>query len=271
MPKYAILSDIHANADALKVVLEKCREVGVDKYVSLGDIVGYNAEPDLCMKQTRELNFCAMVRGNHDDYVASGNTEMSGFNPNAKKAITWTREHLDASERAYLATIPYRAVVPACGMTLVHATLDTPENWGYIFGVHDASGSFSYQLTRFCFCGHSHVPVAFDMLPASGAAGRGIEVIPQWNSNREHPDNDTDFGVADSLSVDCKVGHKYLFNIGSIGQPRNGDPRASFAVVDTKNNTVTRYRLPYDIASAQNKIIDAGLPERLAVRLAAGQ
>ena len=270
MPKYAILSDIHANGDALKVVLEKCREIGVDKYVSLGDIVGYNAEPDLCMKQTRELNFCAMVRGNHDDYVASGNTEMSGFNPNAKKAISWTREHLDASERAYLATIPYRAVVPACGMTLVHATLDTPENWGYIFGVHDATGSFSYQLTRYCFCGHSHVPVAFDMLPASGAEGRGIEVIPGWTSNREKPGNDTDFGVADALTVECKIGHKYLFNIGSIGQPRNGDPRASFAVLDSGKNLVTRYRIPYDVATAQQKVIDAGLPERLAIRLAAG-
>ena len=271
MPKYAILSDIHANGDALKVVLEKCRELGVDKYVSLGDIVGYNAEPDLCMKQTRELNFCAMVRGNHDDYVASGNTEMSGFNPNAKKAISWTREHLDASERSYLGSIPYRAMIPACGMTLVHATLDTPENWGYIFGVHDALGNFSYQLSRLCFCGHSHVPVAFDMLPAAGSLGRSVEVINEWNSNTAHPELDTDFNAADSLTVELKIGHKYLFNIGSIGQPRNGDPRASFAVINTDKNTVTRYRLPYDVSAAQNKIIDAGLPERLAIRLAAGQ
>jgi predicted phosphodiesterase len=270
MPKYAILSDIHANSDALKVVLEKCRELAVDKYVSIGDIVGYNAEPELCMKLTRDLDFCAMVRGNHDDYVASGNTEMSGFNANAKKAITWTREQLDASERSYLGSIPYQATMPACGTTLVHATLDTPENWGYIFGVHDAAGCFTYQKSRYCFCGHSHVPVAFDMLPISGVLGRGIEVINEWVSNRAHPENDTDFSVADSLSVQCKIGHKYLFNIGSIGQPRNGDPRASFAVLDTGKNIVTRYRLPYDVASAQQKIVDAGLPERLAVRLAAG-
>lgn len=270
MAKYAILSDIHSNGDALKVVLEKCRELAVDKYVSLGDIVGYNAEPELCMKLTRDLNFCSMVRGNHDDYVASGNTEMSGFNVNAKKAVIWTREHLDASERSYLSSIPFRSMVPAAAMTLVHATLDTPENWGYIFGIHDASGSFSYQLTRLCFCGHSHVPVAFDMLPASGPTGRAIEVIGDWTSNRNRPENDTDFSVADELAVRCEVGHKYLFNIGSIGQPRNGDPRASFAVIDTSKNTVTRYRIPYDVAAAQNKIIDAGLPERLAMRLAAG-
>ncbi len=270
MPKYAILSDIHSNGDALKAVLEKCRELSVDKYISLGDIVGYNAEPELCMKLTRELNFSSMVRGNHDDYVANGNTEMSGFNSNAKKAINWTRERLDASERSYLGSIPYRAMVPACGTTLVHATLDTPENWGYIFGIHDAAGNFSYQLSRLCFCGHSHVPVAFDMLPASGPTGRAIEVMDGWVSNLEHPERDSDFSVPDALTVECKVGHKYLFNIGSIGQPRNGDPRASFAVVDSSRNTVTRYRIPYDIAAAQNKVLDAGLPERLAVRLASG-
>ena len=270
MPKYAVLSDIHANADALKVVLEKCREIAVDKYLSLGDIVGYNAEPELCMQMVRDLNVCVKVRGNHDDYAVSGNTGMAGINANARKAIEWTREHLDAAARSELAA-PFTANFPPAGMTLVHATLDTPENWGYIFSVHDALGCFSYQLSRLCFCGHSHVPVAFDMLPAAGSLGRSVEVLSGWNSNQAHPELDTDFNSPDSLTVELKIGHKYLFNIGSIGQPRNGDPRASFAVVDTKNNTVTRYRLPYDIASAQNKIIDAGLPERLAIRLAAGQ
>jgi len=271
MPKYAVLSDIHANADALEVVLEKCREIAIDKYVSLGDIVGYNAEPERCMKMVRDLNVCAKVRGNHDDYAASGNTGMAGINANARKAIEWTRTQLDASMRSELAAFPFTTLVPACGATLVHATLDPPENWGYIFGVHDALGNFSYQLSRICFCGHSHVPVAFDMLPAAGSLGRSVEVIREWNSNLARPELDTDFNSADSLTVELKVGHKYLFNIGSIGQPRNGDPRASFAVIDTDKNTVTRYRLPYDVSAAQNKIIDAGLPERLAIRLAAGQ
>ena len=129
MPKYAVLSDIHANADALTVVLEKCRELAVDKYVSLGDIVGYNAEPERCMKMVRELNVCAKVRGNHDDYVSSGNTGMAGINVNARKAIEWTRGQLDASMRSELAAFPFKTMVPACGATLVHATLDTPENW----------------------------------------------------------------------------------------------------------------------------------------------
>ncbi len=271
MPKFAVLSDIHGNADALEVVLGKCREIAIDKYLSLGDIVGYNAEPVRCMQMVRDLNICAKVRGNHDDYAASGNTGMAGINANARKAIEWTRTQLDASMRSELAAFPFTTLVPACGATLVHATLDTPENWGYIFGVHDALGNFSYQLSRICFCGHSHVPVAIDMLPAAGSLGRSVEVIREWNSNLARPELDTDFNSADSLTVELKVGHKYLFNIGSIGQPRNGDPRASFAVIDTDKNTVTRYRLPYDVSAAQNKIIDAGLPERLAIRLAAGQ
>ena len=269
MPKFAILSDIHANADALKVVLEKCRELGLENFISLGDIVGYNADPALCLKMVRDLNWIARVRGNHDDYAASGDMEMSGFNPNAKRAIEWTREQLDASEREWLRT-PYESTLPSCATSVVHATLDTPENWGYIFDLFHATASFSYQRTALCFCGHSHVPVAFDKKPLSGFGQRGVEILPEWQSDRENPAADTDFSIADSITVEYRSAHKYLFNIGSIGQPRNGDPRASFAVLDTDRKCVTRYRLPYDIASAQNKIIDAGLPERLARRLETG-
>jgi diadenosine tetraphosphatase ApaH/serine/threonine PP2A family protein phosphatase len=99
---------------------------------------------------------------------------------------------------------------------------------------------------------------------------RSIDSLPEWLHNSSDENMDYDFSATDELVVECKQGHKYLFNIGSIGQPRNGDPRASFAVLDTDAKTVSRYRLPYDIASAQNKIIDAGLPERLALRLASG-
>ena len=273
MSKIAVLSDIHANADALEVVLAKCSALGVTDFISLGDIVGYNAEPARCIDMVKNLNFLAMVRGNHDDYTASGNTEMSGFNPNAKFAINWTRQQLTAAERAWLVSVPYIATLPQLGITIVHATLDTPENWGYIFDSHHAGDNFSYQRTPLCFCGHSHVPVAFCKKPLSSYNERMIDPLADWNFNALDPAADSDFSRADELTVKYIKGgvHKYLFNIGSIGQPRNGDPRASFAVVDTKNNTVTRYRLPYDIASAQNKIIDAGLPERLAVRLAAGQ
>lgn len=270
MAKYAILSDIHANGDALKVVLEKCRELAVDRYVSLGDIVGYNAEPRECLHLVRDLNWAAMVRGNHDEYTANGNTEMSGFNPHAKFAVNWTRQQLTDEERAWLVSMPFRSTIPGTNSTVVHATLDTPENWGYIFDAHHAADNFSYQFTQICFCGHSHVPVAFVKKPITSLNERSIDDLPEWTTNTDDETANVDFNCADELPVEIRVGYKYLFNVGSIGQPRNRDPRASFAVFDTDNHVITRYRLPYDIGAAQNKIIDAGLPERLALRLAAG-
>ncbi len=270
MPKYAILSDIHSNLEALEVVLEQCRAAAVDAYVSLGDIVGYNANPAECLHLVRDLNWSARVRGNHDDYTANGNTEMSGFNPNAKAAINWTRAQLSDPERAWIGKTPFRASIPGAGITLVHATLDSPENWGYVFDAHHAADNFSYQLTPLCFCGHSHVPVAFYKKPITARNERNIEQINDWVSNPTDPQADEEFDTPDKLTVEYKGGHKYLFNIGSIGQPRNGDPRASFVIVDTDAHTVTRYRVPYDVATAQQKILDAGLPERLARRLALG-
>lgn len=278
MPKYAVLSDIHSNADAFEVVLAKCRELGVERYISLGDIIGYNAEPARCIEMAQELNFVAMVRGNHDEYTVRGNMELSGFNANAKAAINWTRQQLSGEHLEWLSTMKYSeklrdadSELPLdCNITLVHATLDTPENWGYIFDAHHAIANFNYQLTPICFCGHSHVPVAFDKRPSAMRNERSTEEIPGWRFNEKNPAADEDFSIADSLQVEFKKGHKYLFNIGSIGQPRNGDPRASFAVIDTSSRTVTRYRLPYDVMAAHAKVREAGLPERLANRLLSG-
>ena len=247
MAKYAILSDIHSNYDALKVVLEKCRELEIDHYVSLGDIVGYNADPQRCVREVYELNCVARVRGNHDEYTSNGNIEMSGFNPHAKKAIEWTRAHLDEDERAWIGSAPFRSTMQECN-------------------AHHAADNFNYQFTSLCFCGHSHVPVAFCKKPIA----TNLEELEEWNYNPEIEDDNFDYTLADELPVEVKVGYKYLFNVGSIGQPRNRDPRASFAVLDTVSRYVTRYRLPYDIASQQQKILDAGLPERLALRLANG-
>ena len=271
MAKYAILSDIHANLEALTVVLAKCQDLGVTHYISLGDIVGYNADPAACVELVRDFNWVAMVRGNHDEYTACDDPEMDGFNPNARKAILWTREQLTAEQRAWLVGPPYRTSVPSGNMTLVHATLDSPEQWGYIFDVHHALDNFSYQFTQLCFCGHSHVPVAFQKKPIAMMGARNVEEILEWNHLIEDgqllPD---DFTQADELKVKIQTGYKYLFNVGSIGQPRNRDPRASFAVFDNTERSVTRYRLPYEIAVTQQKVLAAGLPERLALRLAVG-
>lgn len=269
MSRIAILSDIHANADALEVVLAKCAALGISEYISLGDIVGYNAEPEKCLDMVRDLNFRAMVIGNHDYYAIAGDPGLSGFNPVAREAIKWTREHIDEKNAEFLRRRE-SAIVPGTGITAVHATLDTPHSWGYIFDRGHAGASFSYQLTQLCFCGHTHHPVAFDRSAISFGDANIVEVSG-WSHNLFHPENDHDFSVADELTMPYNRGHKYLINVGSIGQPRNNDPRASFAVVDTDRCLVTRYRLPYDIASAQKKIIASGLPEVLANRLAVGR
>lgn len=264
MAKYAILSDIHSNLEALNVVLEKCRELGITEYISLGDVVGYNANPNECIALVKALNIVARVRGNHDDYAVRGDISESGFNPNAKKAVAWTREQISEEDRMWLDQAEYEKKFPL-GCTLVHATLDTPANWGYILDQFHAEDNFSYQRTNLCFCGHSHVPVAFVKKQLTAPGERPIEMINAWNG-----EVDDDVTVADMIVVPYKKNNKYLFNVGSIGQPRNGDPRASFAVLNTDEMTVTRFRLPYDYRTTQQKILEAGLPQRLAERLEFG-
>ena len=268
MPRYAVLSDIHGNLEALQEVLAKCRELDIDRYISLGDIVGYNANPAECLEIVKALPLSASVRGNHDEY-ASSDSEVSGFNLNARIAIQWTADQLSPEAKKWLKAQPMRSQITTL-ITAVHATLDTPENWGYIFDTHHAADNFSYQGTALCFCGHSHVPVAFCKKPLASGNERSIDSLVDWIYNSRDESKNEDFSTSDELQVTYKNGHKYLFNIGSIGQPRNGDPRASFAVVDTEAKVVSRFRIPYDIEAVQKKILDAGLPERLANRLAMG-
>lgn len=265
MAKYAVLSDIHSNLEALNVVLEKCRSLGIDKFISLGDIVGYNANPSECIEIVRSLNLVARVKGNHDDYVSSGNLEESGFNANAKKAVLWTREQISEDHRTWLDSAPYEARLPF-GVTIVHATLDTPQNWGYILDSFHAEDNFLYQRTSLCFCGHSHVPAAFIKKQLTSPGERPIDRLMTWSGNFENDD----FSGESEFKIEYRKNNKYLFNVGSIGQPRNGDNRASFAVLDTDAMCVTRYCLPYDISTTQQKILDSGLPARLADRLAVG-
>ena len=190
---------------------------------------------------------------------------MEGFNPHAKAAVLWTKAQLTDEDRKWLAGLPMRLTIKGANMTIVHATLDGPDAWGYIFDTHHAADNFSYQFTQLCFCGHSHVPVAFSKRPIALRVSRTIEEIPEWSS-----EGDTDFTVADAITVDIEQVDKYLMNVGSIGQPRNHDPRASFCIYDTVKKQVVRYRIPYDIALTQQKIRAANLPERLAARLARG-
>lgn len=264
--KYAIFSDIHGNQEAFEAILEICQNEGVEKYICLGDIVGYNANPRECLHRLWGLDLVAVVRGNHDEYIASDDEELSGVNGNAKIAVQWSRTQLNEEERAWLGEVPLRTVVPSTVMTIVHATLDSPDSWGYVFDGHHAVDNFSYQFTQICFCGHSHVPVAFCKKPIA-LGDKSIERMENWE---EKPNDKHDFTESDSMRIELEAGYKYLFNIGSVGQPRNHDPRASFAIYDDIDRSVTRFRVPYDVATAQQKILDAGLPERLANRLGSG-
>ncbi|MBR4170159.1 MAG: metallophosphoesterase family protein [Kiritimatiellae bacterium] len=240
--KFAILGDIHANLDALKTVVEDARKEGVTDFVSVGDIVGYNACPSECIKIVRDLD-CVTVRGNHDHYCSSGEN-LDDFQPLAASVVEWTRRKLTEDDRAWLHGLPYKKMVN--GFTLVHGTLDTPEAWGYVFDQFQASGNFNYQITSLCFHGHTHVPMIYQ---------------------KQHDD----VMRIDPCKIQVVFGKKYFINVGSVGQPRDGDPRCAYVTYNVKTKEIEFHRLEYDVETAMDRVRKANLPERLATRLAQGR
>ena len=239
--KYAIIADIHGNLEALQVVLEDIRVQRADQIVCLGDVVGYNANPKECLQIVRDLNL-PCVKGNHDEYCSSED-HLEGFNPHAADAVHWTRNQLNAEEKQWLRDLKYSRMVD--NFTIVHATLDATDRWGYVFDKLAAAASFPYQNTQVCFFGHTHVPVAF----MRDTVVRG--------------------GTYSKFKVDASK--KYFINVGAVGQPRDNNPKCAYVIYDTTAATIEIRRLDYDIAAAQKKILAAGLPERLAERLAYGR
>lgn len=246
--KYAIISDLHSNLEALTAVLEFAESEGVEKYLCLGDIVGYNASPAEVIEIVKGLNPIAIIKGNHDEYV-SQESELVGFNLQAAQAVEWTRKQIDEDDRIWLRDLPMTKNLWQLKTTLVHSTLDSPESWGYIFDKFYAENSFSYQRLPFCFIGHSHVPFAYEQIG-------GMKGTIQAGRFEK---------------INLNPSHKYLINVGSVGQPRDGDPRASFVIFDSEERTVSLHRIEYDIQTTQQKILKAGLPERLSLRLAVGR
>jgi len=240
--KYGIISDIHGNLEALTAVLEKCKEFGVEEYICVGDIVGYNANPSECLEIVRALPLAVVVKGNHDE-EASIESNLAEFNEQASQAILWTRNQLSSDQKKYLSDLPFKSRVGR--ITVVHASLDDPEEWGYVMDSYAAEASMSYQFSQVCFYGHTHVPMAFD---------------------REHGE----VKMLESASFIVEPGHKYLVNPGSVGQPRDKDYRASFAIYDTEACEISVHRIDYDVKSTQEKILGTELPERLAERLELG-
>jgi len=239
--KYAIIADIHSNLEALEVVLDDIKAQKCDQIVCLGDIVGYGANPKECLQIVRELNI-PCVKGNHDEYCSTDNP-MEGFNPHAADAIAWTRQQLSDEEKQFLKELKYIRLIH--NFTIVHATLDVPQRWGYVFDKLMAAASFTYQNTNVCFFGHTHVPLAFirDSVVRGGT----------YSKFKVEPDK------------------KYFVNVGSVGQPRDNNPKAGYVIYDMDEMTIELRRLDYDIKKAQAKIIAAGLPQRLADRLAVGK
>ena len=213
--RYAILADIHANLSALKTVLADAEKQECTQYACLGDIVGYNFHPKECLEIIREMKM-PTVKGNHDEYAAS-ETEPHGFTEQAAKNVNWTREQLDEEARQWLRELNY--VKQLDGFTIVHATLDGPQRWGYVFDKLAAAASFTYQNTAVCFFGHTHVPVAF----TQDSVVRG--------------------GTYSKFTVER--GRKYFINVGSVGQSRDGIRKATYVIYDLNQRSIELRRLDF--------------------------
>jgi diadenosine tetraphosphatase ApaH/serine/threonine PP2A family protein phosphatase len=239
--RYAVLSDIHGNLEALRAVLADCQREA-DEILCLGDVVGYGADPLACVELTAD-RATAIVAGNHEHGVA-GRLPLRWFNPAARAAVEWTAEQLDEDHRAWLGALPL--IVEMGEATLVHASPARPDEWDYLVTAEDGFAVFPAFTTRLAFVGHSHQP-GFWSLGSSG---------PTWRA-----------GGAD---VALENGRRYLLNVGSVGQPRDRDPRACYVVWNPDARLITFRRIAYDIAAARRKILQAGLPRFLADRIQHG-
>ena len=240
--RYGLISDIHGNLEALEAALGDLAKERIDEYLCIGDIVGYGANPRECIKIVRELELKALIAGNHE-WGVLGFLDIDYFNEYAREAILWTKNILNHHETDYLKSFKL-SWSEGC-MTLVHGSLEEPQEFYYIFDPKDADKTLKLQKTQLCFVGHSHMP--------------GIFYSDGKVANR-----------VNSLKTRIEADKRYVINIGSIGQPRDGDPRASFAVYDEDEGIVEIKRVPYDIERAQAKILATGLPTTLALRLAEG-
>ena len=243
--RFAIFGDIHANLEALQAVLADAEAHGATHHVCLGDVVGYNANPHECVEIIRGLD-CPVVKGNHDEQ-ASMTEDLIGFNPLAEEAINWTRRHLTEEDKKWLQEL--KMVRQVRDFTIVHATLDTPHKWGYVFNQLDAAASFNYQHTQLCFYGHTHAPRAY--IRDSSVHSHAFDAVQK--------------------TVQIEPGKKYFINCGSVGQPRDGDWHAAYVLYYPDKPLIELRRIEYDIWTAQDKIVEAGLPQRLADRLALGK
>jgi diadenosine tetraphosphatase ApaH/serine/threonine PP2A family protein phosphatase len=245
--RYLVLTDIHANLEALDTCLADARRRRYDQTLVLGDLVGYGADPNAVIDRIVELEPVGIVRGNHDK-IALGMNEAEGFNAVARHAAKWTLDALTLEHRRWLADLPSG---PRAVDDLIEICHGSPfDEDAYIFDELDALKALKAANRPVCLFGHTHYPITFELTGGefTGSTGSAAEtrLVLQEHS-------------------------RYLVNPGSVGQPRDGDPRAAYAIVDTVGRQIELLRLPYEVEVAQEKVLDAGLPEVLARRLAAGR
>jgi len=247
--RYLILSDIHSNIEALESCVQRAKQAGYDTVLCCGDIVGYGPNPIEAVDGIRALN-ALTIRGNHDR-VASGLDEAAQFNPHARRAVYWTREVLPESYREYLTNLQVGPVSVTDEAQLVHGAITHEDD--YIFTEADADENFLLTDKRITFFGHSHFPVVF-VTDEEGRSGLA-----------------TSYEFDEFIAVKCDAGRKLLVNPGSVGQPRDGDVRASFAIWDDDRDRIEFYRVEYEVGLTQEKMRKAQLPTYLIDRLAHGR
>jgi len=247
--RIALLSDIHANRQAFQACLAAADAAGAEQFVVLGDIVGYGADPAWCVEQVQRLQErgAVVVQGNHDAAVAAATTSPH-MQSAAGQAVNWTRTQLDESQRHWLGHLPLECTDE--DRYYVHADASAPERWLYVEDRDDARVHFSACTARLSFCGHVHRPALY---------GR---VSGEYRVNRFAPTTD--------YPLPLLPRRQWLTVLGSVGQPRDGDPTAAWCLLDTARDELRFLRTPYDIDAAMAAIRTAGLPDVLAQRLAGG-
>lgn len=238
---YAVISDVHANFEALRAVLRDIRDRGIRDICFLGDAVGYGPDPNECVELLRKE--CKILLAGNHDYGAAGLLSADFFNPYALEALIWTTRVMSRENLRAVKALPVMLELGAENITLAHSSPFEPDLWHYIFSAADADANFGHFKTPLCFVGHSHVPLIFEKHVSGEIALRRGKAVVQ-------------------------SGNRYIINTGSVGQPRDRDARASYAVIEGERIDIVR--VSYDIKATQRRMTDTGLPDFLITRLSLG-
>jgi putative phosphoesterase len=240
--KLGVFSDIHGNWEAFKAVIKAYKAEKIDTYICLGDIVGYGADPNKCIKKVRGLTEL-VIAGNHD-MAAINRTDTKNFNQYAQQAVNWTNAALKDKNKQYLEQLPF--TLERENILFVHATPQNPEQWNYALSIDQAQFVFETFTQQICCIGHSHYPIFFRK------TAKDIELLPAGK-------------------IELRAGERYIMNVGSVGQPRDGKPLACYGIIDLGQKIMEIKRTPYNVEKAQKKIRKAGLPDYLADRIGKGR